>query len=65
MPYRSTAPGAPVSGFAMFMNNIPNASPNHHTTSAHTNETASAGLTVRRYKRPRPINTWVTANSVL
>ena len=32
----------------MFMNSIPNASPNHHTMNAHPNDAASAGLTVGR-----------------
>src|ERR1700733_2853569 len=46
--YRATAPGAPVSGAAMVMNSIPNASPNHHTISTQANDRTRAGLTVRR-----------------
>ena len=63
--YSSTAPGAPVSGLAIFMNSIPNASPNHHTTNAHANETASAGLTVRRDRIPTPIATCTRPAMVL
>ena len=43
--YRSTAPGAPVSGSAVPANSIPNPSLNHHTPNAHAKDTASAGLT--------------------
>jgi hypothetical protein len=63
-PYNNTAPGAPVSGCAMFARTIPSPSPNHHTISTHANEAASAGLTVRRDSSPRPTRTWVRANSV-
>ena len=44
----STPPGAPVSGWAMFMNSIPKASPNHHTISDQANVPSSASLTVGR-----------------
>src|SRR5919112_2784827 len=46
--YRSTAPGAPVSGFAVLLNRNPNASANHQTISAQTKDNASAPLTVGR-----------------
>ena len=51
-------------GLATFANNIPNASPNHQTMNTHTNEAASASLTVGRKRIPRPIATWVRANRV-
>ncbi len=49
----------------MLMNSIPNASPNHQTKNAHTNESNSACLTVRRYSSPTPITTWISAKAVL
>src|SRR5919112_1056580 len=45
MAYRSTAPGPPVSGFAVLLNRKPNASANHQTISAQTKDNASAPLT--------------------
>jgi hypothetical protein len=47
------------------MNIMPNPSPSHHTTVAHTNDTASAGLTVRRDSSPRPMAICTSANNVL
>jgi hypothetical protein len=64
MPYRRTAPGAPVRGPAALANSIPNASPNHQTMNTHTNEPASASLTVGRTSSPSPIATWVRAKRV-
>lgn len=65
MRYRIAAPGAPESGLLIDMNNIPNPSPNHHTSSDQANDAASASLTVRRFSRPTPIQICSNANSVL
>ena len=46
--YKITAPGPPVTGFALPLSTPPRPSPNHHTPSDHAIEAASATRTVGR-----------------
>ena len=63
-PYMSTDPGAPVSALAVPVRSMPMPSPMTQTPSTQTNDTASAGRTVRRKSRPTPMKSWISAKKV-
>jgi hypothetical protein len=55
--YSGAVPRIPVSGSGVMpVNRKPRPSPVSHTLSAHANESSRAGLTVRRIRRPVPID---------
>src|SRR5260370_19954760 len=60
-----TAPGAPLTGFAVPASTPPRPSPNHRTPSDHAIEAASAALTVGRQAIPRAISSCTVANAAL
>src|SRR5260370_42350926 len=60
-----TAPGAPLTGFAVPASTPPRPSPNHQTPSDHAIEAASAALTVGRQAIPRAISSCTVANAAL
>src|SRR5580693_2534587 len=61
----STAPGPPITGFAVPLSTPPNPSPNHQTPSAQGIEAASATLTAGRHAMPAPINSCTLAKAAL
>ena len=57
-------PGRPVSALALPVRSMPRPSPMTQTPSTQTNDTASAGRTVRRKSRPTPMKSWISAKKV-
>src|SRR6516165_6292773 len=60
-----TAPGPPITGFAVPASTPPSPSPTHQTPRAQGMEAASATLTVGRQAMPTPMNSCTLANAAL
>src|SRR5215467_750236 len=60
-----TAPGPPITGFAVPASTPPSPSPTHQTPRAQGIEAASATLTVGRQAIPTPMNSCTLANAAL